>query len=73
MPNLYTEFMRLIPTAPLLVGVVDSLFSGGAVVTLHGGGQLRARGTASMGQRVYVRDGVIEGEAPALTPVDIEV
>ena len=42
-------------------------------VQLPGGGVLQARGTASIGQRVFVRDGVIEGEAPAITPVDIEV
>lgn len=73
MSNLYVEFLRLLPSAPLLVGVVDAVFSGGAVVLLQGGGQLRVRGEAAVGQHVFVRDGVIEGVAPSLTLVEIEV
>lgn len=73
MSNLFVQFMRLLPNAPLQVGVVDSLFTGGAVVVLQGGGQLRVRGEAAVGQRVFVRDGLIEGIAPSLTLVEIEV
>ena len=43
-----------------------------ATITLPGGGVLQARGQATVGQRVFVRDGVIEGEAPALTYVEGE-
>ena len=47
--------------------------SGGvATITLPGGGVLQARGEATAGQRVFVRDGVIEGEAPTLTYVEGE-
>lgn len=73
MSNLFVQFKRLLPSTPRLVGVVDSLFTGGAVVVLQGGGQLRALGEAAVGQRVFVRDGVIEGVAPSLTLVEIEV
>ena len=73
MANLYAVFKTLIPNAPLLVGTVSEAFTGGAVVTLQGGGTLRVRGTATAGQRVLVRDGVIEGVAPSLTLVEIEV
>ena len=73
MANLYTVFKKLIPNAPLLVGEVVATYAGGATVTLQGGGTLRVRGVATVGQRVFVRDGVIEGAAPALTLVEIEV
>lgn len=73
MSNLYVQFMRLIPTAPLLVGEVAATYTGGALVVLQGGGQLRVRGAATVGQQVFVRDGVIEGIAPSLTLVEIEV
>ena len=48
-------------------------FAGGATVALQGGGTLRVRGEAAVDDRVYVRDGVIEGQAPDLTLVEIEV
>lgn len=35
--------------------------------------QLRARGDAALGDVVFVRDGVIEGPAPSLTLVTIDV
>jgi len=43
-----------------------------ATITLPGGGVMRARGTATVGQRCYVRDGRIEGPAPTLTYVSGE-
>jgi hypothetical protein len=39
-------------------------------VQLPGGGVLQARGDAAVGDRVFVRDGLIEGPAPALTYVE---
>jgi len=44
-----------------------------AAVELPGGGRLQARGQATVGQRVFVRDGVIEGAAPDLPVVLFEV
>ena len=38
-----------------------------------GGATLRARGDAAVADVVFVRDGVIEGPAPALTLVTIDV
>ena len=38
-----------------------------------GAGTLRARGDAALGDVVFVRDGVIEGPAPSLTLVTIDV
>lgn len=67
--NLFVLFRRMIPTFPLQVGDVLSVDGDVAVVEMPGGGQLQARGAATVGQRVFVRNGLIEGLAPAL-PVE---
>ena len=73
MPNLYKQFMDLQSPKPLLVGTVAFVVNGVATVNLPGGGRLQARGPAQAGQRVFVRDGAIEGEAPSLTYTEGEV
>ena len=72
MPNAYREFMALMPDQPLEVGEVTAIAGGVATVTLPGGGVVQARGTASVGQRVFVRGGAIEGKAPTLNYVSAE-
>lgn len=57
----------LIPTAPLQVGDVLAIENGVATIELPGGGLITARGVATIGDRVFVRDGLIEGEAPNLS------
>ena len=44
-----------------------------ALVVLPGGGLIRARGEATVGETVFVRDDVIEGGAPSLTLEIIEI
>lgn len=73
MPNLYKQFMDLQLPKPLEVGTVAFVINGMATVDFPGGGRLQARGAAQSGQRVFVRDGTIEGEAPSLTYVEGEV
>lgn len=70
MPNLYRQFRQLIPEPPLQAGVVLETNASGVVIALPGGGLLRARGEAQVGDTVFVRDGVIEGIAPAL-PLEV--
>ena len=72
MRNLYRAFMDLQPARPLEVGDVMAVGAGVVTVTLPGGGVLQARGEATVGQRVFVRDGVVEGVAPTLTYVEGE-
>ncbi len=72
MPNAYREFLALMPDQPLEVGDVTAIAGGVATVTLPGGGVIQARGEATVGQRVFVRAGVIEGVAPILTYVSAE-
>lgn len=64
--NLFTLFRRLLPSYPLQAGVVQSISGGTATVEMPGGGLLTARGAVSVGQHVFVRNGVIEAVAPDL-------
>ena len=73
MRNLYSEFRALIPEAPLQVGTVTQVTGGVVTVQLPGGGLLKARGSAGVGQKVFVRDVVIESIAPNLTLELIEI
>lgn len=73
MPNFYRIFKDLIPDPPLLVGTVAGVVTGGCFVDLPDGGTLFARGSATVGQRVFVRDGAIEGTAPSLPVTVIEI
>lgn len=67
MPNIYRQFLDLIPKEPRQVGDVSAIINGVAIVDLMGGGQVQAVGGATIGQRVFVRAGAIEGPAPTLT------
>lgn len=73
MSNLYRALMAVLPQRPLQVGTVTSIDGGVATVTLPGGGTLQARGDAAPGSRVFVRDGAIEGPAPALPLITVEI
>ncbi len=74
MHNLYEQFRQLIPDPPVQAGTVVGVVGAGSVtVALPGGGLIRARGSAAIGQKVFVRDDVIEGVAPSLTLEIIEI
>lgn len=73
MANIFRAFLGLLPARPLQVGTVLAVDGGLATVELPGGGRLQARGQATADQRVFVRDGVIEGVAPNLPVEVIEV
>lgn len=70
MSNIFKAFIDLLPARPLQVGTVLSVSDGIARVELPGGGILQARGQATSGQRVFVRDGVIEGTTQNL-PIEV--
>lgn len=73
MANLLKEFQSLLPDSPLLVGDVLSVTANIATLGLPDGAQITARGTATVGQRVFVRDGMVEGLAPSLPYVEVDV
>lgn len=71
--NLWRRLKLLLTDAPLLVGTVDSVSTYGAVVELPDGSFVSVRGEAMVGQQVFIRGGIIEGQAPSLTTVVIEI
>lgn len=73
MSNPYLLFKGLIPEMPLQVGTVSALGTPLHRITLVDGGVITARGEATLGQKVFVRNGVIEGEAPNLGIELIEI
>ena len=72
MPNVLNELKALLGPGRMQVGTVTAVSGGVATVTLPGGGKLRAKGQASVGAKVFVQDGVIQGPAPDL-PVVVDV
>jgi hypothetical protein len=71
--NVYKAFLDLLPGRPLQSGLVTALSGGVATIELPGGGLLQARGATTVGARVFVRDDLIEGNAPDIAAVLIEV
>lgn len=71
--NIYRTFLDLLPDRSLQVGTVTAIANGVATVELPGGGVLRVRGNAAVDDQVFVRDGLIESEAPSLDVVLIDV
>ena len=71
MSNVWAQFKALIEPAPLLIGTVAAIRTDGLIaITLPDGSTITARGTGTVGGKVYVQDGVIQGDAPTL-PVDV--
>lgn len=73
MTNLFKRFRALVANPPLLVGDVIDYTDGLATIQTPDGGVLTARGEAVLGDRVFFRDAVIEGPAPALAYGEDEV
>lgn len=73
MANIFRQFLELLPARPLQIGTVIAVSGSQCTVQLPGGGILQARGSAAVDDQVFVRDDVIEGEAPGLSVVPIEV
>lgn len=76
MTNLWKRMKSVFPDAPMRIGTVSAVRAADhtSVITLPGGGQLLARGVdVPVGAMAYVRDGVIEGQAPSLPLDEIEI
>lgn len=71
--NLFARFKKLFDGPPLFIGTVFLVESGFCQVTLPGGGILRVRGVSTEGSKVFVRNGLIEGDAPNLPTSIIEI
>jgi hypothetical protein len=72
--NLYRALIDLLPQPTLQVATVTATHADGTVtVEYPGGSTQRVRGDATVGQKVFVREGAVEGVAPSLPVVEIEV
>jgi len=70
MRNPYAALLALLPNSPLQIGTVLDISNGVATIQLDGGGLTTARGDATTGDKVFFRDGAIEGTAPDL-PLEV--
>lgn len=73
MTNLYRQFANLFAPDPLLVGTVTAIAGTSVTVTLPDGALIQARGSATPGDKVFVKAGVIEGQAPNVAVTEIEI
>lgn len=75
MRNPWLEFRALLPTPALyVVKVLAHNADGTSTVAFPTGDSFRVRGQdVAVGLFAFVRDGVIEGEAPAVAPITLDV
>lgn len=73
MKNLYQRFTDLTGRAARTVAVCVSADFGECTVQYPGGALVRVRGAGTVGQRYFILDGRLDGEAPNLPALEIEV
>lgn len=74
--NPWKRFIGLLPGGSRTVGTVASVSSttGTSTVTLRNGVNVVVQGTSvGVGQKAFITDGSITGQAPSLPQYDIEV
>lgn len=72
--NLWARFQRLIAASPTVIVTVTTVNADGtSVVTTVGGGTMRVIGTSVVaGNKAFIRDGAVIGEAPDLPYYELE-
>lgn len=76
MGNFWQQFKDLMPSEPKLVGTIAASYGNGLYgVNLVGGGSVQAISNTDrlIGDKVYITGKVIEGKAPDLPDVMIEI
>lgn len=73
MRNLFKRFSDLTGRALRTVGTCVVADFGECTIQYPGGSLVRVKGAGTVGQRYFVLDGKLDGDAPALTPLEIEV
>ena len=73
--NTWRDFEALLPADPLLIGEVTAHNADGtSTVELPSGDTLRVRGQGvSVGNNAFVQTGQVQGEAPDLPVVSVEI
>lgn len=70
MSNIYKRLLGILPSEPRDKGEVIAVNPDGVTVELVTGARVRVRGSAQVGDHVFIRGRQIEGPAPALSGVD---
>lgn len=76
MGNFWQQFKDLLPQEPKLVGTITANYGNSMYgVSLVGGGSVQAMSNTdrSIGDKVYIKGKVIDGKAPDLPDVIIEI
>ncbi|HRY16358.1 MAG TPA: hypothetical protein P5330_10875 [Candidatus Competibacteraceae bacterium] len=73
MKNLFERFSSLTGRPLRTVGTCISTDANACTIQYPGGGLARVNGAGTPGQRYFVLDGRLDGEAPALESLEIEV
>lgn len=75
MANAWSQFKALTGESPLQVGKIIAHLEGGlSRVELPSGGVIDARGqSVVVGKRAFIRGGVVEGAAPELSTIEVEI
>lgn len=73
MKNLFKRFSDLTGRSLRTAGLCVAADFGECSIQYPGGAIVRAKGAGTVGQRYFVQDGKLDGDAPTLTPLEIEV
>lgn len=73
MKSAWRRFTDLTGRSLRTVGTCISADVGECTIQYPGGGIARVKGAGTLGQRYFVLDGRLDGEAPALDSLEIEV
>lgn len=73
MKNLYTRFSDLSGRSLRTVGTCISADFGECTIQYPGGAVVRVNGAGTVGTRYFVKDGRLDGEAPVLNSLTIEI
>ena len=75
MSNIWNAFQGLLDRESVLLGTISSLDGTAYIIALVGGGSIRATSAAdhTIGTVVFIKDGVITGDAPTLPTYNIDI
>lgn len=73
--NPWNQFKGLLPTTAVMVAeVVSHNADGTSTVEFPNGSQLKVRGqSVAVSDFAFIKDGEVRGEAPAITPITLDV